>query len=206
MCVCVQNRCDSSSRLFSFSLCIVALSSPSHPFPLLCLLSGHLLEEFIFSFNTFYIGVGFPRSSVGKESACKAEDLSSIPGLGRSPGEGNDNPLQYSCLENPMDRGAWWATVYGVIRVRHDLVTKPPELIYNVVLVSGVKESDSVVHVSILFQNFSTFRLLQSIEQSSLYYTVVPCRLSILNIVVCTCQSQTPNLSTFPPPPLKNSS
>ena len=38
------------------------------------------------------------------------------PGLGRSPGEGNDNPLQYSCLENPMDRGAWWATVYGVAK------------------------------------------------------------------------------------------
>ena len=41
-------------------------------------------------------------------------DLASIPGLGRSPGEGNDNPLQYSCLENPRDRGAWWATIYGV--------------------------------------------------------------------------------------------
>ena len=47
------------------------------------------------------------------------------PGLGRSLGEGNGNPLQYSCLENPMDRGAWQATVHGVARVRHDLVTKP---------------------------------------------------------------------------------
>ena len=52
--------------------------------------------------------------------------LASIPGSGRSPGEGNGNTLQYSCLENPMDRGAWWATVHGVARVRHDLVTKPP--------------------------------------------------------------------------------
>ena len=43
-----------------------------------------------------------------------------IPGLGRSPGEGNGNPLQYSCLENPMDREAWWVTVYGVVRVGHD--------------------------------------------------------------------------------------
>ena len=50
----------------------------------------------------------------------------SISGLGRSPGEGNDNPFQYSCLGNPMDRGAWWAPVYGVSRVRHDSVTKPP--------------------------------------------------------------------------------
>ena len=50
---------------------------------------------------------GFPCSSIGKESACNAEDPGSIPGLGRSPGEGNSNPLQYSCLENSMDRGAW---------------------------------------------------------------------------------------------------
>ena len=70
--------------------------------------------------------VGFPCSLVGKESACTAGDPDSIPGLGRFPGEGNSNPLQYSCLENPMDRGAWQATVYGVARVGHVLVTKPP--------------------------------------------------------------------------------
>ena len=52
--------------------------------------------------------------SDGKESACNAGDLDSIPGLGRSPGEGNGYPLQYSCLENPMDRGDWQATVHGV--------------------------------------------------------------------------------------------
>ena len=52
--------------------------------------------------------------------ACSAGDLGSIPGLGRSPGEGNNYPLQYSCLENPMGRGAWRATVHGVTRVRHD--------------------------------------------------------------------------------------
>ena len=50
----------------------------------------------------------------GKESACSVGGVGSIPGSGRSPGEGNDNPLQYSCLENPMDRGAWRATVHGV--------------------------------------------------------------------------------------------
>ena len=55
-----------------------------------------------------------PCTSVGKESACNVGDLGSIPGLGRSPGEGNCNPLQYSTLGNPMDRGAWWATVHGV--------------------------------------------------------------------------------------------
>ena len=53
-----------------------------------------------------------------KASACSAGDLGSIPGLGRSPGEGNGNPLQYSCLENPMDGGAWWATVHGVAKNR----------------------------------------------------------------------------------------
>ena len=51
-----------------------------------------------------------------KASACNAGDLGSIPGSGRSPGEGNGNPLQYSCLENPMDGGAWWATVHGVTK------------------------------------------------------------------------------------------
>ena len=54
---------------------------------------------------------------MGKEPACNvgdARDMGSIPGSGRSPGAGHGNPLQYSCLENPMDRGAWWATVHGV--------------------------------------------------------------------------------------------
>ena len=55
--------------------------------------------------------VGFPAGSDSKVSACSEGDLGSVPGSGRSPGEGNGNPLQYSCLENPMDRGAWWATV-----------------------------------------------------------------------------------------------
>ena len=61
----------------------------------------------------------FPGGSDGKESACSAGDLGSIPGLGRSPGEGNDNPLQYSGLENPMDRGAWWLQSLGSQRVGH---------------------------------------------------------------------------------------
>ena len=55
-----------------------------------------------------------PGDSAGKESTCNAGDMSSIPGLGRSPGRGNGNPLQYSCLENGMDRGAWCPTVPGV--------------------------------------------------------------------------------------------
>ena len=64
---------------------------------------------------------GFPGGSEVKASACNAGDLGSIPGSGRSPGEGNGNPLQYSCLENPMDREAWWATVHGVAKSRTQL-------------------------------------------------------------------------------------
>ena len=60
--------------------------------------------------------LGFPGGSDGKESACSVGDLGSVTGLGRSPGGGHSNPFQYSCLENPMDRGAWWATVHEVAK------------------------------------------------------------------------------------------
>ena len=62
---------------------------------------------------TFHL---IPSGSDGQESACNAGDLGSMPGLGRSPGEGNGNPFQYSCLENSMDRGAWQATVHVVAK------------------------------------------------------------------------------------------
>ena len=62
--------------------------------------------------------MGYPGGSDSKESVCNAGDLGSIPASGRSPGEGNGNPLQCSCLENPRDRGAWWAAVYGVAQSR----------------------------------------------------------------------------------------
>ena len=64
---------------------------------------------------------GFPGGSDGKESTCSARDLGSIPGLGRSHGGGLGNPLQYSCLENPMDRGAWRAIVHGITKSRTPL-------------------------------------------------------------------------------------
>ena len=60
--------------------------------------------------------MGFPGGSEVKVSAWNAGDPGSIPGSGRSPGEGNGNPLQYSCLENPMEGGAWWAAVHGVAK------------------------------------------------------------------------------------------
>ena len=65
--------------------------------------------------------LGFPGGSHGKESACNAGDLGLIPGLGRFPGGGHGNPLQYSCLENSMDRGAWWVTVHGVTKSQRRL-------------------------------------------------------------------------------------
>ena len=66
------------------------------------------------------VPIGFPIGSDCKESTCNAGDLDSIPELGRSPGEGNENPLQYSCLESSMDRGAGWATAHGVAKSLSD--------------------------------------------------------------------------------------
>ena len=82
----------------------------------------------------YLIHLGFPSGSEGKESVCNAGDLGSISGSGRSPGEGNGYPLQYSCLENPMDRGAWQVQSVGSQRVRHSRATNfhfffpPPNL------------------------------------------------------------------------------
>ena len=67
---------------------------------------------------------GFPDGSVVKNPPANARDIESVPESGRSPGEGNGNPLQYSCLGNPTDRGAWWYTVHGVARVGYNLATK----------------------------------------------------------------------------------
>ena len=65
--------------------------------------------------------MGFPGGSDGEEPACNAGDLGSTPGSGRSPGGGHGNPLQYSCLENPMDREAWWPTVYEAAKSQTQL-------------------------------------------------------------------------------------
>ena len=99
----------------------------------LCFQEDHYLDFFIFFFFSSYVssasflrmGIchcwvlsasGFPSGSDGKGFACNAGDPGSMPGSGRSPGEGNGNPLQYSCLENSMDRGAWWAPAHGVAK------------------------------------------------------------------------------------------
>ena len=90
--------------------------------------------------------VSFPQSSVSKESACNAGDPGSLSGSGRSPGEGNGNPVQYSCLENPMDRGAWQAAAHGVARVGHHLATEPPPPLHAGLLAPCDRSSDVIVH------------------------------------------------------------
>ena len=75
----------------------------------------------------------FPSGSDGKEFACNAGDLASIPGLGRFPGERNGYSLQYSCLGSPMDRGTWWATVHGVAKRQSQLSIQTPT--YNKVTI-----------------------------------------------------------------------
>ena len=77
---------------------------------------------------------GLPWCLSSKESTCQCKRCNLIPGSGRSPGGGNDNPLQYSYLRNPMDRGAWRATAHGVARVRHDLTTKQQQMSMGKVL------------------------------------------------------------------------
>ena len=78
----------------------------------------HTLNKYLWPEGTFLHShsLGFPGSSAGKESACNAGDPSSIPRSGRSTGEGNGDPIQYSCLGNPMDRGARWGTDHAVVK------------------------------------------------------------------------------------------
>ena len=83
--------------------------------------------------------VGFPGGSNGKESASSAGEVGSIPGSGRSSGGGNGCPLQCSFLENPMNRGAWWATVHGLQRVEHGWVTKYSHTLFHRSLVWSLK-------------------------------------------------------------------
>ena len=83
---------------------------------------------------------GFPHSSVGKESACNAGEPGSIPGSGRAPGEGNGNPLQHSCLKNPMDRGTWQG-------VGHDLVTTPPQHSFTINTMNKLEIEEDIINL-----------------------------------------------------------
>ena len=87
--------------------------------------------------------MGFPGGSDGKASACNVGDPGSIPWSERSPGEGNGNPLQYSCLENSTDGGAWWATVHGVAKSRTGLsdfthIYRYPDIMYSIIYMQHI--------------------------------------------------------------------
>ena len=104
-------------------------------------MSVQVLELF-YCYYCYYYCV--PGGSDGKESACNVGELGSIPGLGRSLGEGNDNPFQYSCLENPMDRGAWHTTVLGIAKGQINRVTNTQlaVIILVVLMVGEIQDSD----------------------------------------------------------------
>ena len=101
----------------------------------------------------------FPVGSIGKESAHSVGDPASIPGSGRSPWGGNGNPLQYSCLENPMDRGAWWATVLGVGHDWSDLA--------HVHFVEWKKQNSSFAHVSMILMFYICSQLASFVDYIS---------------------------------------
>ena len=107
-----QVQCYKRSQLFLFhshywqNMGQESLNMPSW---LICSLHAHDNQK-----RKPELSLRLPRGFSGKESTCNAGDTGSIPGAGRFPGGGNGNPLQYSCLENSRDRGAWWATVHGV--------------------------------------------------------------------------------------------
>ena len=109
-------------ELFLIQIMIVFLSCAT--ITVLCIPPYWCIYSFLQCFlNIYHILRGFPGGSVVKNPPVHAGDVGSIPGSGRSLGGGNGNPLQYSCLENPMDRGDWWDTVHGSQRVGHILET-----------------------------------------------------------------------------------
>ena len=89
---------------------------PSLALPSGALCSRYWVDQKVCSIQEYLFNNSFPGGSKGKAPACNAGDPGSIPGLGSSPGKRNGNPLQYSCLENPLDGRAWWATVHGVAK------------------------------------------------------------------------------------------
>ena len=121
--------------------------------------------------------VGFSHSSVGKASACNEGDLGSIPGSVSSPGAGNGNPLKYSCLENPMDRGAWQATVHGITRVGHNLA-----LSFLTLFKKKKTRRDPIFPICLLLTKLfppSLFRLMQKLSENGADKSPLSCWLII---------------------------
>ena len=120
----------------------------------------------------WFASLGFLHSSNSKESACNAGDLDLSPGSGRCPGEGNDNPFQYSCLKNPMERGAWQATDHEITRVGHDLVTKPPpeQKLTQLCNYSPIKKKKVSLHNNVISWSYKKNLFHSYKKESSLFF------------------------------------
>ena len=136
---------------------------------------------------------GFPGGSDGRESACNAGDLGSIPGSGRSPGQGNGTPLQYSCLKNSMDRGAWWAVVHGVANAAHNWVANTHILIiiclnvdvFESILLPNLL-SFLVIYIHVFHQIWEVFSYLKKKKFFSAFYSLFsPACLSAVSLQSC---------------------
>ena len=104
-------------------------------------------------FECLFVFWGLPQWFSGKACACNAGDLSSITGLGRSLGIGNGNPLQYSCLENSMDRGAWWDTVHGVTNSQTRLIKWSHTHLFSRAAITKYHKLGGLNHRSLFFHN-----------------------------------------------------
>ena len=139
-----------------------------------------------------------------KEFACNSGDQGSIPGSGRSPGEGNGYPLQYSCLENPMDREAWWATVHGITEESDRTQRLEQQQHQNSVTLENYKEihkTKSVgIHVKVYFmQKIKRFTFLQVKMQHSTNYPFSLCHQPLLLLIFCLTPQSWQDFSPFLP-------
>ena len=124
----------------------------------------------------------FPSGSDGKVSAYNAGDPGSIPGSGRSPGEGNGNPLQYSCLENPMDCGTWQVAVH-VVTNRHNLETEQAHRVnIKTNLISTIQVSQIWTFCSICFKALFLFTLTGTVKASPWFHS--PCYYPEINMIL----------------------
>ena len=142
------------------------------------------MSEFSFCKHLF----DFPGGSNSRESTCNAGDLGLIPALGRSPGGGNGNPLQYSCLENPMDGGAWWTTVHGSQRVRHDWATSLKEARWQYIALSYSFPNFEPVSCSMSSSNCCFFAYIQTSQETSkmVWYSHLVKNFPVC-VFVCVC-------------------
>ena len=150
-----ESSFDFGDYLFYVSLITPFLSCPSslYSWDLVC----SSLSDFFFLIYFYWciLDLGFSGGAIGKELTCHCRRHKKRRGLnpciGRSPGEGNGYPPQYSCLENPIDRRAWRATVHRIAKSQPGLkrLSMHAYLIYNVVLVSGVQKNESIIHIHI---------------------------------------------------------